>query len=115
MFIHADVHALRDSALTAFLANCARPLMVVDDGPHTFDGCRSVMEFFHDYLQPGEYLVVEDGILNDLGYRRLRNGPNRAIRWLLNEYPHSYEVDRAMCDFFGRNVTWNPNGYLVRQ
>jgi cephalosporin hydroxylase len=26
----------------------------------------------------------------------------------------AYEIDRALCDFYGENVTYNPNAWLRR-
>ena len=113
-FIEGDVHALEQSRLPELLARCDRPLLVIEDGPHTFEGCTAALQFFHRYMQSGEYLIIEDGILRDLGYRELRSGPTRAIKAFLKHHADDYVVDREMCDFFGRNVTWNPNGYLRR-
>jgi cephalosporin hydroxylase len=113
-FLSGDIHRLDDSALPQILRNAARPLFVVEDGPHTFDGCLAALRFFDPYLKQGEYIVIEDGILKDLNFFKLKNGPNRAIRTFLSQRGRSYEIDRSYCDFFGHNVTWNTNGYLRR-
>ena len=113
-FLAGDIHRLEESALPEILQNAERPLFVVEDGPHTFEGCLAALRFFDTYLEPGEYIVIEDGILKDLNFFTLKNGPNRAIRTFLSEKGHKYEIDRTYCDFFGHNVTWNTNGYLQR-
>lgn len=114
-FVEGDVHSLDESELSELLAVCERPLLVVEDGPHTYEGCLAAMHFLHEHLRSGEYLVIEDGILDELGYRSLRSGPKRAVRAFLRDHPGAYEIDRDDCDYFGRNVTWNPSGYLRRQ
>jgi len=113
-FIGGDIHHLNDTPLPAMLSNRTGPLLVIEDGPHTYAGTLAALRFFDRYLQPGDYIVVEDGIAKDLGYRSLRNGPNRAVRRFLSDHGDRYTVDRSYCDFYGRNVTWNPNGYLRR-
>lgn len=113
-FLDGDIHNLDATPLPAVLSIHTGPLLVIEDGPHTYAGTLAALRFFDRYLQPGDYIVVEDGIAKDLGYRWLRNGPNRAVRQFLANCDNRYVVDRSYCDFYGRNVTWNPNGYLRR-
>ena len=110
----ANIENLGESNIPAILAQSERPLLIIEDGPHTYEGCLAALEFFDDYLAPGDYIVVEDGILRDLGYWRYRNGPNRAIKTFLKNRPDRYVIDREFCDFWGPNFTWNTNGYLKR-
>ena len=110
-FGKADIFNLADSELPEILKDCERPLLVVEDGPHTFDGCLASLEFFKDYLEKGEYYIVEDGNLMELGHYELENGPKRAIEKFL-ESNTGLEIDYDYCDFFGRNLTWNHNGWL---
>ncbi len=69
--------------LPAVLSIHTGPLLVIEDGPHTYCRDPRCAAIFDRYLQPGDYIVVEDGIAKDLGYRWLRNGPNRAVRQFL--------------------------------
>ncbi|MEY3070923.1 MAG: hypothetical protein RL473_1030 [Actinomycetota bacterium] len=62
----------------------------------------------------GEFIVIEDGVLADLRLRELENGPNRAIKEFLSGHNRELRIDREYCDFCGHNVTWNTNGYLVK-
>lgn len=111
-FRYADIHDLAQSALPAILsAERKGPILVVEDGPHTYEGCLAALGFFGAYLSSGDYIVVEDGILKDLRYRGLKNGPNRAVDEFLRNNSE-WIVDREYCDFYGRNATWNTNGYL---
>jgi cephalosporin hydroxylase len=101
----------------SFLSNGPRPLLVVDDGAHTYDACLAVLRFFHPHLRPGEYVVVEDGIVADLPPHpnfQYGRGPNGAISDFIAETMGQYMIDGEYCDFFGHNFTWNTNGYLKR-
>lgn len=114
-FLVGDIHHLDDSELPSLLENLRRPLMVIEDGPHSFDGSLAALEFFDKYLIPGEYIIIEDGIVNDLELQKYENGPNRAIASFLESRPGKYTIDYDLCDFFGPNVTWNTNGYLKKR
>ena len=113
-FLGGDIHDLAASRLPELLADCPRPLLVIEDGPHTYEGCIAAMDFFHPYMRPGEFLVVEDGILADLRYWDHANGPNRAIAEFRRRHPTDYRLAEEYCHFYGHNVTWNTNGYLQR-
>jgi cephalosporin hydroxylase len=76
-----------------------------------------VLAFFDDYLKPGDYIVIEDGVLSDMAeanYRAYEDGPSRAVQRFLETRGSSYEIDATLCDYFGHNVTWNPNAWLRR-
>lgn len=113
-FLEGDIYDLGSSELPTILATCARPLLVIEDGPHTYDGCRLALEFFHHHLRPGEFVVVEDGIVADLRYWALSDGPNRAVATFLAGHPGEYRIAGEYCHFYGQNVTWNTSGYLQR-
>ena len=94
-----------------------RPLLVVEDSAHDLATTTAVLEFRHPRLEPGDYVCVEDGVVRFLPeehYRSYEEGPTRAIAALLERHPGKYEIDRSLCDYFGNNVTYNPNGYLRR-
>lgn len=98
----------------ATLAELPRPWLVIEDSEHTYGACIAVLEFFDAWLEAGEYIVIEDGIVTDLDQSAaLQGGPMQAIADFLAKHA-DYQVDRTLCDFFGPNVTWNPNGYLQR-
>ncbi len=73
--------------------------------------------FFDSYLHVGDYMVVEDGIVDDFPdphYALYQSGPNRAVAEFLRIKSDRYKIDTALCDYFGYNYTYNPNGYLIR-
>jgi len=114
-FLRGDARELGEVLTPAVLSALPRPLMVVEDSSHLSGTTAAVLEFFDPWLRPGEYIVVEDGILSDMRVADLYDGgPLRAIDEFLAKGAGRYEVDRGLCDYFGRNVTWNVDGYLRR-
>ncbi len=107
------------SALTDdLLGTLDHPILVVEDSSHQFDACSAVLEFFDRWLHPGDYIVVEDGIVSQLSgrrYERYADGPNRAVAAFLRDRPGRYEIDTSLCDLYGRNATYNPNAWLRRR
>ncbi|WP_296742884.1 CmcI family methyltransferase [Mesorhizobium sp.] len=114
-FLKGDAADLEPLFREHRLFDLPRPWLVVEDSAHSFAVCTSVLDFFEEHLRTGEYLVMEDGVLDELGLSaRYQGGPNRAIAEFLARRPGSFEIDAAYCDMFGRNMTYNPNGYLRR-
>ena len=117
-FRRGDALALGAVISAEELATLPRPFLVVEDSAHFFDTTLAVLEFFHPHLQPGEYIVIEDGILSSMDdpfYERYEHGPNRAVAAFLEAHPAEYEIDAEFCDLYGPNVTWSPNGWLRRR
>lgn len=114
-FLEGDQRNLENVFTPEFMNNIPRPLLVIEDASHIYDYTLTTLNFFHPYLRKDEYMVVEDGIITDLGEDDLfgfKGGPGKAIKEFLNIYPEHYQIDTRYCDFFGHNFTWNPNGYL---
>lgn len=92
-----------------------RPLLVVEDSNHLAATTAAVLDFFDRWLRPGEFIVIEDGILTAMrAADSYGGGPLRAIHEFLARTGGRYEIDRTLCDWFGTNVTWNVDGYLRR-
>jgi cephalosporin hydroxylase len=73
----------------------------------------AALELSAECMEPGDILAIEDGVLDDLGMReKYDGGPNRAISDFLSSHPESFRVATELCDMFGINATYNPNGYL---
>ena len=114
-FLQGDARKLGAVLTPSLMSALARPLMVVEDSSHLAGTTLAVLEFFDPWLRAGEYMVIEDGILSDMRVADLYDGgPLRAIETFLNKADGRYEIDRSLCDYFGRNVTWNVDGYLRR-
>jgi cephalosporin hydroxylase len=74
------------------------------------------LSFSQNTCTGGDVLAIEDGVLEDLGMgAKYLGGPNRAITGFLKDQPDSFEVAKELCDMFGRNATYNPNGYLRKK
>ena len=76
------------------------PWLVVEDAHHNVGG---VLEHFHKYLSPGDYLVVEDSDVK-----------RETLRQLVAGHPGAYLVDTRFTDNFGRNATCAANSIFVR-
>lgn len=107
-----------DAVLTpALLAELPRPWLVSEDSAHFFSTTLAVLDFFEQKLERDEALVVEDGIVASLpgpAFERYEDGPNRAVAAFLQRTEGRYRIDDRLCDFYGYNATFNPNGWLRR-
>jgi cephalosporin hydroxylase len=89
-------------------------IMVIEDGSHLYPATLGAMQKFAPVVSIGSYLIVEDGIITALGMEReYQGGPLKAIREFLANH-NNFAVDRKWCDLFGKNATFNVNGYLKR-
>lgn len=114
-FRRADAQRLGEVLTPEVMESLARPLLVVEDSSHLAGTTAAVLDFFDSWLRPGEYIVIEDGILTAMrAAGTYDGGPLRAIHEFLARTGGRYEIDRTLCDFYGRNVTWNVDGYLRR-
>lgn len=91
-----------------------RKVLVIEDSSHTYENTLGTLRKFGPLVTPGSYFIVEDGIINEQDREEdYQGGPLRAIREYLAA-DDSYVVDRAYCDWFGKNATANVNGYLKK-
>jgi cephalosporin hydroxylase len=114
-FRQCDVDDIQPSLNDEFMDTLTRPLLMIEDSSHKGAHVLNVMEFFHRHSRPGDYLIVEDGIISlIMNEEEFDGGPFQAIHAFLAKHGASYEIHRSRCDRFGRNVTWNPDGYIRR-
>lgn len=112
-FYRGDVLDLKPVFEAHGLLEAPRPWLVIEDSAHTYAGCLAAMRFFSQHLLPGEMLVIEDGVLDDLRLSEpYDGGPNRAIDAFFREDAGVFELALEYTDMFGVNATYNPNGYL---
>lgn len=91
-----------------------KKILVIEDAAHTYECSKAAMNKFASVVSVGSYLIVEDGIVNELGIEKeYGGGPLKAIREFLPAHPE-FIVDRKWCDMFGTNATFNVNGYLKK-
>lgn len=84
-------------------------VMIIEDSAHTYDNTIRALENYRDFVTPGQYFVVEDGIcdLLDLG---IKPGPKAAVEDWIGNNP-DYIIDRDCEKYI---MTYNPKGYLKR-
>lgn len=83
------------------LHDLPRPWLICEDSAHTYTACMGVLKFFEKHLRAGEYLVMEDAILEELGLGdKFEGGPSRALAEYLDTNPGVYEIDTTYCDMF---------------
>lgn len=115
-FLQGDLLDLEAVFVRNDLFSLPRPWLVIEDSAHTYEGCTAALRFFGRHLLSGELLIMEDGVLDDLGMSETyQGGPNRAISEVCEQIPELFEVVTSYTDMFGRNATFNPNGYLRRR
>lgn len=89
-------------------------VMIVEDASHMYKDTLGILNRFAPFVTKNSYLIVEDGIISELGFnKQFEGGPLRALREFLPANPQ-FAVDRKWCDMFGKNATFNVNGYLKR-
>jgi len=97
--------------------NCAKEfnkILVIADGSHKYDDVLGALNKFAPIVSLNSYFVIEDGIINALKMQKNFNGgPLKAINKFLIE-SNNFIIDRKYCDFFGKNATFNVDGFLKR-
>jgi cephalosporin hydroxylase len=99
-FHQGDCHAPEQLFDPDLLAAEPHPWLVVEDAHQNVGG---VLEHFHKYLSPGDYLVVEDSDIK-----------RDALRTFAGKHPGAYLVDTRFTDNFGRNATCAADSIFVR-
>ena len=82
------------------LRTAPHPWLIVEDAHHNVAG---VLEQFHKFLLPGDYLVVEDSDVK-----------RDVLRDFVGAHPGDYLVDTRFTDYFGRNATCAADSIFVR-
>lgn len=96
------------------LADGYETVMVIDDGAHQYRQVLAAFAKFSPVVTLNSYYIVEDGIIDELGMTDIfEGGPLRAINEFLPGRD-DFIIDRRYCDFFGKNATFNVDGYLKR-
>ncbi len=90
-----------------------RPILIIEDTDHKASTTLNILKYVNKYLKPGDFIIVEDGILSKFDNTpHLEGGPRQAIHDFLKNNPKRYKIERKYCDLYGPNMTWNPDGYL---
>lgn len=88
-------------------------IFAILDSDHSMDHVLNEMKLLRPLLSAGDYLLVEDSMLNGHPVVPLWGpGPYEAIEAYEQEFPNDYTHDVARENKFG--WTQAPNGYLIR-
>jgi cephalosporin hydroxylase len=89
-------------------------ILVIEDSSHEYKNTLGAINRFCHLVTPGSYLIVEDGIIEDLNMtEEYFGGPVKAIKEFLPQHPE-FILDEKWHDFFGKAATFNTMGYLKR-
>nr|XP_058966027.1 rhamnosyl O-methyltransferase-like [Pocillopora verrucosa] len=121
-FIEGDVFDVEKHFHKELLESLPHPWFLSEDSHVNMMG---VLEHFHKFMQPGDYLCIEDtnpkgpeisgqGLIKDLGYSMFGDSKLNDLKRFLKDHPGKYMVDQKYTDFYGYNVTLNTNGFLKR-
>ncbi len=89
-------------------------ILVIEDSSHTYENTIQVLHKFKDIVSKNSYFIVEDSIVDELGIEKeYGGGPLKAIKEFMQNNTE-YVIDRHYCDFFGKNATFNVEGYLKK-
>lgn len=107
-----------DSSVAVAIASLRKiysgPVFFILDSDHRKTHVLGEMELLRPLMQPGDYLVVEDGNIN--GNPVLPGwgeGPFEAIQEYMVRYPDDYQVDSKRETKFG--FTFAPGGFLIKR
>ena len=89
-------------------------ILIIEDASHFYEDSINCLNKFSSIVSIESYYIVEDGIIDELGMRKTYSGgPKRAIKEFLQKR-QEFEIDYKWCNMFGKNATFNVNGYLKR-
>ncbi len=114
-YLHCDVSDIRAHLPDTLVGKWQHPLLMIDDASHQYQHSLNILHFFDEISSPGDYIIIEDGSASIMDAEdQYDGGPHRAIYEFMTQRNDEYEIDRARCDRFGHNVTWNIDGYIRR-
>jgi cephalosporin hydroxylase len=114
-YVHCDISDIDAHLSQDFIKTWQHPILMIDDASHQYRHSLNILRFFDRVTQPGDYMIVEDGSASIMDAEpQYEGGPHRAIYEFMLERGTDYEIDRARCDRYGHNVTWNTDGYIRR-
>jgi cephalosporin hydroxylase len=91
-----------------------KKILVIEDSSHHYENTLNAIEKFSPLVTVGSYLIVEDGIIDEIGMSdHFQGGPIKAIKEFLPKHPE-YIIDENWINMFGKNSTFNVMGYLKK-
>ena len=120
-FIQGDCYALEKTLTPDFLRGLPHPWVIIDDAHVNIP---NVLEYFHEFLQEGDYFVVEDTDptsvprlgedKDNFGETGIGTGLLDQLKYFMSKYEDQYAVDSFLNDMFGYNGTWHWHGFVRR-
>jgi cephalosporin hydroxylase len=96
------------------IASSFKKILVIEDASHHYQSTLGAIQKFSKVVTSDSYLIVEDGIIDDLGLKKeYQGGPVKAIEEFLRSNSE-FEIDSKWVNFFGSSATFNTKGYLKR-
>ena len=83
--------------------------LVIEDSDHKAHVTKKILDLYHPFVAPGNYLIVEDTIVEFLQLPPFP-GPLHAVKEFVAANPQ-FAIDRTREKYI---VTYNPMGYLLR-
>lgn len=117
-FFYGDATDPEHTFPHAALQKAPHPWLVIEDSAHTYLSTSATLNYFDMHMRIGDRIVIEDGVVADLEgdlYRGFEDGPNHAVAAFLTKTGSRYIIDAETCDFYGQNLTYAPNAWLIRQ
>ena len=105
-FLQGDSNHIESVFDKTMLDQLPHPLIVIEDA-HV--NVRGVLEFFHESLNIGDYLIIEDS-----GQALEPHSKQPVIADFISIKNNCYQVDTHYCDFFGHNVTCSVNSIFKK-
>ena len=124
-YLQGDSNEIEKTFTPDLLSSLPHPWVVIEDAHANMSG---VLRYFHQFLQEGDYFVVEDTNPNigmDMGcgmgcvdsgaeYELMGRKQLDCLKGFLQEYEEFYSVDSLYTDLFGYNSSWHWHGYIRR-
>lgn len=122
-FIQGDSFKIEEALTPDFLKKLPHPWYVIEDSHVNVTG---LLEYFDKFLQPGDYLMVEDihpltqnrsglGLVKDIDYEPVgRSWIFNAYKEFVKKHGSKYQVDTYYTDMFGYNGTQYWDAILKR-
>ena len=114
-FLRGDVDKIDELMSTINFFNLKGPILVVEDSSHMKNTSKNAMRYFSQYMKKGDCLIIEDTVIHSLGRsQKFNGGPADAIVEFFEEHPNSFKRMDKYCDFYGENITYSQNGWLIK-
>lgn len=97
------------------LAKNFETILVIEDSSHVYENTLQAIQKFAPLVSPDSYLIVEDGIIDAMGWAKsYGGGPVKAINEFLEKNKDFQQVEKRE-NFYGKNSTFNTKGFLRRK